>query len=38
MKYRRTNEELIRLVGVEPITTIIISDRLRWYGDVMRTG
>ena len=29
------SEELIRLVGVEPITTIIRSGRLRWYGHVM---
>ena len=27
----RTNEELRRMVGVEPITTIIRSGRLRWY-------
>ena len=33
-----TNEELRRLVGVEPITTFIRSDRLKWYGHVMRTG
>ena len=32
----RTNEELRRLVGVEHITTIIRSGRLRWYGHVMR--
>ena len=38
MKDRRTNEELRRLVGVEPITTFIRSDRLRWYGQVMRKG
>ena len=31
MKDRKTNEELKRLVGVEPITTVIISGRLRWY-------
>ena len=36
MKDRRTNEELRRLVGVEPITTVIRSVRLRWYGHVMR--
>ena len=35
MKDRRTNEELKRLVGVESITTVIISDRLRWNGHVM---
>ena len=34
----RTNEELRRLVGVEPITTFIRSGRLRWYGHVMRQG
>ena len=28
--------ELRRLVGVEPITTVIRSGRLRWYGHVMR--
>ena len=38
MKDRRTNEELRRLVGVEPITTVIRSVRLGWYGYVMRTG
>ena len=38
LKDRRTNEELRRLVGVEPITTSIRSGRLRWYGHVMRTG
>ena len=37
MKDRRTSEELKRLVGVEPITTVIRSDMLRWYG-MMRTG
>ena len=26
------------LVGVEPITTVIRSGRLRWYGHVMRKG
>ena len=36
MKDRRTSEELRRLVGVEPITTVIRSGRLRWYGHVMR--
>ena len=34
----RTNEELRRLAGVEPITTFIRSGRLRWYGHVMRKG
>ena len=38
VKDRRTSENLRRLVGVEAITTVIISDRLRWYGHVMRTG
>ena len=38
LKERRTNEELRRLVGVEPITTCIRGGRLRWYGHVMRTG
>ena len=41
MKDRRTNEELRRMVGVEPtvttVTTVIRSGRLRWYGHVMRT-
>ena len=36
MKDRRTIEELRRLVGVEPITTVIKSGKLRWYGHVMR--
>ena len=36
MKDRRTNEELRRLVLVKPITTVISSGRLRWYGHVMR--
>ena len=38
LKDRRTNEELRRLVGVEPIITFIRSGRLRWYGHVMRKG
>ena len=38
LKGRRTNEELRRLVGAEPITTFIRSGRLRWYGHVMRKG
>ena len=38
MKDRRPNEELRRLTGVEPITTVIRSGRLIWYGHVMRTG
>ena len=37
-KDRRTNEELRRLVGVEPIITFIRGGRLGWYGRVMRTG
>ena len=36
LKDRRTNEELRRPVGVEPITTFIRGGRLRWYGHVMR--
>ena len=36
MKDRMTSEELRILVGVEPITTVIRSGRLRWYGHVMR--
>ena len=35
---RRTNEEVRRLVGIEHITTVIRSGRLRWYGHVMRKG
>ena len=38
LKDRRTNEELRRMVGVEPITTVIRSGRLRWYGHVIRKG
>ena len=38
LKDRRTNEELRRLVEVEPTTTFIRGGRLRWYGHVMRTG
>ena len=38
LKDRKTNEELKRLVGVEPITTLIRSGRLRWHGHVMRKG
>ena len=38
MKDRRTSEELRRLVGIEPITTVIRSGRQRWYGHVMRKG
>ena len=36
MKDRRTIEELRKLVGVEPITTLIRSGRLRWCGYVLR--
>ena len=36
MKDRRTSEGLRRLFGIEPITTVIRSGRLRWYGHVMR--
>ena len=36
MKDRRTHEELRRMVGVEAITPVIRSGRLRWYGHVMR--
>ena len=36
MKNRRTSEELRKLVGVQPITTVFRSGRLRWYGHVMR--
>ena len=35
MKDRRTSVELRRLVGVELITPVIRSGRLRWYGHVM---
>ena len=38
LKDRRTNEELRRLVGIEPITTLIRSGRLRWYEHVMSKG
>ena len=38
LKDRMTNEELRRLVGVEPITPFSRSGRLRWYGHVMRKG
>ena len=36
MKDRRTSEKLRKLVGVQPITTVIGIGRLRWYGHVMR--
>ena len=35
IKDRRTSEELRRMVEVQPITTVIRSGRLRWYGHVM---
>ena len=38
MKDRRASEELRKLVGVEPITPVIGSGSLRWYGHVMRKG
>ena len=38
MKDRRTSEELRELVGDEPITNVIKSGRLRWYGHVMRNS
>ena len=36
LKDKRTSEELRRLGGVQHITTVIRSGRLRWYGHVMR--
>ena len=36
MKDRRTSEELRKLVGVQPITTVIRSGWLKWYRHVMR--
>ena len=36
MKDRKTSEELRELAGVEPITTVIKSGRLRWYEHVIR--
>ena len=38
MEDRRTSIELRRLVGLEPITTVIRSGTLRWYGHVVRKG
>ena len=35
-KRQKENEELRRLVGVDLITSVIKSGRLRWYGHVMR--
>ena len=34
--FRKTIEDLRKLVGIEPITTVIRSGRLIWYGHVMR--
>ena len=36
MKDRKTSEELRKLIGIEHITTIIRSGRMRRYGHVMR--
>ena len=36
IKDRRTSEEFRKLVGVQPITTVIKSGRLRWYEHVIR--
>ena len=38
MKDGRTNDELRRIVGFVPITIVIRSGRLRWYGHVIRKG
>ena len=38
LKDGRTNEELRRLVGVEHITTLTRSGRLRWYGHAIKKG
>ena len=35
MKDRMTSKEFRKLVGLEPITTVI-GGRLRWYGHVRR--
>ena len=35
-KDRRSSKELRKLVGVEPITTVIKSSGLRCYGHLMR--
>ena len=35
MKDRKISEELRKLVGVQPITTVIRSGRLKLYGHVM---
>ena len=34
----KTSEELTRMVGVEPVATVIRSGRLRWYGHVVKRG
>ena len=36
MKDRRTTDELRKLFGVQPLTTVIRSGKVRWYGNVMR--
>ena len=36
MKYRKTSEELRKLVGVESIITVIRRGRMRLYGHGMR--
>ena len=33
---QKDSKELRKLVGVESITTVIRSGKLRWYGQVMR--
>ena len=33
LKDRRTSEELRKLVGVQPLKTVIRSGRLGWYGE-----
>ena len=38
LKDRRTDEELRRMVEVQPITTFMRGGRLRWYGHVMWKG
>ena len=38
LKDRRTDEELRRLVGVEPVATFIRGGILSWYEHVMRKG
>ena len=36
LKDNRISKELRKVVGVQPITTVIRSGMLRWYGHVMR--